>query len=203
MRIKIAIILITAVIAVLLCFLPYKETWSNRAFVFGKSNRTSLGYTCVKHDFIRFGISERFHYLIVFFPVLITFEILLAGRISSTGWRIVFIFHGLLGLFILFWAAALIFFWDWWFFERKAGYYIFLTWVIAYCLLSILAGMPKLNELVLRVRNRLTKQWAWEVMTTPFACILSELLALLVSHVERKVTSMILCFFALSQNRMA
>ena len=158
MKTRIAIIFVTAVIAILIFFLPYKETWSNWAFVFGISERTSLGYTSLKDDFNRHGSPERFIYLIVFFPVLLTSEILLADRISSMGWRIVFIFQGLLGLFILSSAGVLMFLWDWWFFERKAGYYIFLIWVSAYCILSILSGMPKLNKLVLRLKNRPTKQ---------------------------------------------
>lgn len=151
-----AIILITAVIAVLLCFLPYKETWSNRAFVFGRSDRTSLGYTSVKDALNRFGFSGGVPFLIVFFPVLLTSELLLADKISLMGWRIVFIFQGLLGLSILGRVNLLMTFEFW--FEPKAGYYIFHTWVIASCILSILAGMPKLNELVLRAKNSLTKQ---------------------------------------------
>lgn len=159
MKIKIAIIFVTAVISFLVWHLPYKETWSNRAFVFGQSEKTSLGYTSLKDDFHHTGSPERFIFLIVFFPVLLTSEILLADRMLSTNWRLVFVFQGLLGLFILFWAAVLMFLWDWFLFEPKAGYHIFLAWVMAYCILSILSGLPKLNKWILRAKNRLTEQW--------------------------------------------
>lgn len=121
-----------------------------------QSDKTSLGYWSVKDDFEKFGSPGRFADLIVFFPVLLVSEILLAPKISSPVWRIILVLQGLLGFYLL----PMVFFWmtfEFWF-EPTPVFYVFEAWVIGSCILSILAGLPKLNQLVLRARGKLSKQ---------------------------------------------